>query len=135
MTQEQKTLLIRDLCARLPYGVKCTYYDKYTGEEEQGTITGIQNNTYFVIDGVCIDVENVKPYLFPISSMTKEQKNEWNRWKHMIPVCHYEYGDVVDELELWDSPESFQYLIENNFDCNDLIPLGLAEDATGLNIY
>ena len=74
MTKEQKELLLKDLSARLMYGVKCTYYDKCIDEEEQGTITGIQNGSYFVIDGVCIDVENVKPYLYPLSSMTEKQK-------------------------------------------------------------
>ena len=55
--------------------------------------------------------------------------------KHEVFVCHYEYGDVVEEIELYDSPESFEYLIENNFDYRGLIPKGIALDATGLNIY
>ena len=135
MTQEQKDLLIKDLCARLPYGVKCTYYDKCVDEEDEGTITGMQNGTYFVIDGVCIDVENVKPYLFPMSSMTEEQKKEYDYWQHHILIGHYEWGDIVDEVELWESPASFEYLIANHFDDRGLIERGLAIDATNLNIY
>jgi hypothetical protein len=55
--------------------------------------------------------------------------------KHTVFVCHYEYGDVVEEIELYDSPESFEYLIENHFDYRGLIPMGLAIDATGQNVY
>ena len=82
-----------------------------------------------------IEIDFIKPYLFPLSSMTEEQKREYNKWKHYIPVCRYEYGDVVEEIELWDSPESVEYLIENHFDYIGLIPMGLANDATGKNIY
>jgi hypothetical protein len=82
-----------------------------------------------------IDIEDIKPYLFPLSSMMGEQKKEYNRLKHEVHVCHYEYGDVVEEIELYDSPESFEYLIENHFDYRGLIPKGLAIDCTGLNIY
>jgi hypothetical protein len=67
--------------------------------------------------------------------MTEEQKKKYNFWKHEIPVCRYEYGDAVEEIELFESPESFEYLIENHFDVFGLIPLGLAIDATNLNIY
>jgi hypothetical protein len=133
MTQNEKDLLLKDLSSRLPYGVKVKY-----------------ENEIFDVEYVCpmyeevkldipetwtVGVSEVKPYLFPMSSMTEKQKKEYNGWKHIIPVCHYEYGDVVEEDELWDSPWSYQYLIENHFDCNDLIPLGLAIDATNKNIY
>ena len=138
MTQEEKErLLLKDLCARLPYGVII---------EHEGDLSRL--DTIFMCDSISIsstsinknlsynlDLDEVKPYLFPLSSMTEEQKREYNRWKHEVPVCHYEYGDVVEEIELFDSPESFEYLIENHFDYYGLIPLGLALDATGLEIY
>lgn len=44
-------------------------------------------------------------------------------------------GDIVEEVELFDSPESFEYLIENHFDYYGLIEKGLAIDYTNLNIY
>ena len=113
MTQEEKDLLLKDLCARLPYDVKVNCNDKVYN------FAGIQ---YFNICILTDDNENnafttagikyIKPYLFPLSSMTEEQKKEYNFWKHEVPVCHYEYGDVVEEVELFDSPESFEYLIE-----------------------
>lgn len=134
MTQEQKNLLMRDLCARLPYKVYAQIPDEYGGYTS--AIESIDIDGFIKdFEGTQIEIENIKPYLFPLSSMTEEQKKEYNGWKHIIPVCHYEYGDVVEEDELWDSPWSYQYLIENHFDCNDLIPLGLAIDCTNLNIY
>lgn len=131
MTQEDKKLLLKDLCSRLPYGVKISVNNNVN------TLEGIHIPDSVVEFDGCLscNVEEVKPYLFPPSSMTEEQKKEYNYWKHDVPVCHYEYGDVVEELELLESPESFDYLLENKFDCNGLIPMGLALDATGLNIY
>ena len=129
--QEQKELLLKDLSARLQYGVKIQVNDKIE------SLQGINVLDTVVEYGSCLssDIEEVKPYLFPLSSMTEEQKKEYNRLKHEIPVCYYEYGDVVEEIELFDSPESFEYLIENHFDYRGLIPMGLAIDATGKNIY
>ena len=140
MKQEDKQLLLKDLCARQMYNVKCQVFN----DVNSYTLSGILHNKphgqlYFEeldwkeYDGF-VNVEYCKPYLFPLSSMTEEQKREYNRWKHEVPVCHYEYGDVVEEIELFDSPESFEYLIENHFDYHGLIPRGLAIDATGLNI-
>lgn len=136
MTQKNKDLLLKDLCARLPYGVKVKikYYDDawellaiYTNGTTYATRdVGYPIETYF---------EDCKPFLFPLSSMTEEQKREYNKWKHYVPTYHYEYGDIIEEVELFDSPESFEYLIENHFDYRGLIPMGLAEDATDKNIY
>lgn len=141
MTEENKKLLLKDLCSRIPYKVKCQVYDDPLPLTLSGIIPSrVYQELYFEemdykeCNGF-VDIKYSKPYLFPLSSMTEEQKREYNRWKHDIPVCHYEYGDVVEEIELYDSPSSFEYLIENHFDVYDLIPKGLAKDATGLNIY
>ena len=134
MTQEEKDLLLKDLCARLPYGVKVesVFINPDTKEHKSCGIEVFNATSLLMIrDGL----GEFKPYLFPLSSMTEEQKKEYNYWKHEVPVCRYEYGDVVEEIELYDSPESFEYLIENHFDYRGLIPMGLAEDATDKNIY
>ena len=136
ITKENKELLLKDLCARLPYGVKMNHIAD--NEHSPKTLIGVAKDM-ITLKGLggyeCVDVEHYKPYLFPLSSMTEEQKKEYNYWKHEVPVCRYEYGDVVEEIELYDSPESFEYLIENHFDYRGLIEKGLAIDATGLNIY
>ena len=133
MTQEEKDLLIKDLCARLFFGVKVLYntqiFEVQYIEPMYEEIKLLDNENY------TLSIDEVKPYLFPLSSMTEEQKKEYNSWKHEVFVCHYEYGDVVEEVELYDSPESFEYLIENHFDYRGLIEKGLALDATGLNVY
>ena len=134
MTQKDKELLLKDLCARLPYGVKVesVFINPDTKEHKSCGIEVFNATSLLMIrDGL----GEFKPYLFPLSSMTEEQKKEYNYWKHEVPVCRYEYGDVVEEVELYDSPESFEYLIENHFDYRGLIEKGLALDATGLNIY
>ena len=146
MTQNEKDLLIKDLCARLPYGVICADIhadEKFTNKWDIFAIDRTFGNEFLQVCisncgetyGYKIPIERIKPYLFPLSSMTEEQKKEYNYWKHEVPVCHYAYGDVIEEVELFESPASFDYLIENHFDYYGLIPLGLAEDATGKNIY
>ena len=138
MTQKDKELLLKDLCARLPYGVKFVCNKNvYTAKGLDLIVTDEGDWEYAVTaKGIApIEIDFIKPYLFPLSSMTEEQKKEYNYWKHEVPVCRYEYGDVVEEIELYDSPESFEYLIENHFDYRGLISKGLAIDATGLNIY
>ena len=135
MTQKDKEILLKDLCARLPYRVK--YMDLWNPDELPTTLCDINVDVELIMntDGFSLEIEKCKPYLLPLSSMTEEQKKEYNYWKHEVPVCRYEYGDVVEEIELYDSPESFEYLIENHFDYRGLIEKGLAIDATGLNIY
>ena len=138
MNKEDKELLFRDLCTRLPYNVMCQVDFKEDGKYNSKVmlLSGIfTDEAYFTTKGGSIYSNEYKPYLFPLSSMTEEQKKEYNYWKHEVPVCRYEYGDVVEEIELYDSPESFEYLIENHFDYRGLIPMGLAEDATDKNIY
>lgn len=136
-----KELLLKDLCSRIPYKVKCQVYDDPVPHTLSGIIPSrVYQELYFEeldwkeCDGF-IDIKYSKPYLFPLSSMTEEQKCEYNRLKHDVPTYHYEYGDVVEDIELYDSPSSFEYLIEHRFDVYDLIPLGLANDATDKNIY
>ena len=136
MTREQENLLLKDLCARLPYGVKMNHIAD--DEHSPKTLIGIAKDM-ITLEGLggyeCVDTEDYKPYLFPLSSMTEKQKREYNFWKHEVPICHYEYGDVVEEIELYDSPESIEYLIENHFDYRGLIPMGIALDATGKGVY
>ena len=139
MTQEQKeheALLLKDISARLPYNPMVEY------KGEIYNVLGITVGRLVLCKPFMSCslneyplVEEVKLYLYPLSTMTDEQKKEYNFWKHDIPVCHYEYGDVIEEQELLESPESFNYLIEHHFDYYGLIPMGLAKDATGLNIY
>ena len=66
MTQEEKQLLIKELCARVPYGVICEISSGSTKIIEPLGIGGL--------DRFIIGEFNVKPYLRPLSSMTEEEK-------------------------------------------------------------
>ena len=119
MTQEEKELLLKDLCCRLPYGVKVqtTYINPQTKERKDiGTDVLSTVEISMLIDGY----EEHKPYLFPLSSMTGEQKTSHNFLKHS---AHASPIKLVD------------WYNKNHFDYRGLIPMGLANDATGLNIY
>ncbi len=79
MTQENKELLLKDICARLPYKVKVQ--DIYYKSLEPAPIWLIdlhaQNVRMFADEGYQ-SIEYIKPYLFPLSSMSEEQKEEFN---------------------------------------------------------
>lgn len=127
MTQEQKQLLLIDLCCRLPYGVKVqtTYISPQTKERTDiGTDVLSTVEISMLIEGY----EEHKPYLFPLSGMTEEQKIIYGDLCYaIIHSLAWDTQAALNELNDW--------LNKNHFDYNNLIPLGLANDATGLNIY
>lgn len=142
MKQEEKDLLLQDLCARLPYSIKfpITVKNPITSEpiETIGTISDI--NRYGIASFVwdyegqeilvknSLHIKDVKPYLFPLSSMTEEQEMEYDAT----------FGTIVYEDGRKDSvmtSKSFDWLNKNHFDYRGLIPMGLAIDATDKNIY
>ena len=71
MTQEEKQLLLRDLCARFPYGIICrlSAKDADVSITEKLEIGGLEHFISGTMD--------VKPYLRPLSSMTEEEHEEW----------------------------------------------------------
>lgn len=123
MTKEQTELLLKDLCGRLPYKVYAQIPDEcggYTSAIESIDIDGFVKD----FEGTQIEIENIKPYLLPLSSMTEEQKHEF------IDTCTLLYYTTFG----W-TDKTFDWLNKNHFDFRDLIPMGLAIDATGKNIY
>ena len=134
MTQEEKDLLIKDLCARLPYSVQCCAKNNH---KISGRLVGIigENVHVFSSGHGVFSINIIKPYLFPLSSMTDEEEEEYNILRDDVQTYHYEFGDVVDDVELCDNWESIDYLNAHHFDFRGLIEKELAIDATGLNIY
>lgn len=124
MTQENKELLLKDLCARLPYGVKCKLiYNNKAIKDEDVTLFGIDKYGSFLFAEFGEDTRKFvcKPYLFPMSNMTEEQKKE------EYEICK---GYIIGyELNLID------FYNRNHIDCRGLIHMGLAIDATNKNIY
>ena len=138
MTQEEKELLLKDLCSRLPYKVKieCINSDNETVIEELFSI-GIEEDTF---DCNMIEYISVKPYLFPLSSMTEEQKEEL-RLEHekdlkTMAICMKKCSEGDTSLRgkniLY---HSVDWCNENHFDYRGLIEKGLAIDCINLNIY
>ena len=137
MTQKDKELLLKDLCARLPYGVIVNvkgfdydYNDKIT-QIYKGVGCSIQVTT-----NMPYDIEQVKPYLFPLSSMTDRQKNLFS-----LIVCKlddsdmWRNGDMIFIDNETDLDSLLDFYNKNHLDWRGLIPKGLAIDATGKNIY
>ena len=124
MKQEHKELLLKDLCSRLPYGVKISVNDKV--ETLQGI--DILDNVVEYDSFLSSNIEEVKPYLFPLSSMTEEQRKEYTSLLNHIMTIE---GDVCDVCTV----ESINWLLENHFDYRGLIDKGLAIDTIRLNIY
>ena len=126
MTQEEKDLLLKDLCARLPYGIICE--DGYGNVLELNGIDKPNTATFKCFDKTfwTTDLDKCKPYLFPLSSMTEEQTEE------LIKLIN---TDQNDNNEFMRSLCRIEFYHKNHFDYRGLIPIGLANDATGLNIY
>jgi hypothetical protein len=162
MTEENKELLHKDLCARLPYGVKiyAKYIDIDTEVEKIGVLSMVDNDAVvaFTTDDtncyIYVTINEVKPYLFPLSSMTEEQKKEFKEISkceceikdyggydsegvYLIEIGKYEYEHDIDITveQFYFNDEIIDWLNRNNFDYRGLIPMGLANDATGKNIY
>lgn len=126
MTEENEELLIKDLYSRLLYGVECKdIYINVSGRlDEISTRYNMcrLSDEYGELE-TCY-IPNCRPYLFPLSSMTDEQREEL----HSLMISD-SYGILYHTIE------SFDYLYKNHFDCRDLITLGLAIDATNLDVY
>lgn len=144
MTQEEKQLLLKDLCSRLPYGVRVKIYDESIllyEHNENGTLDGKEtmSDDCFVIKGKndswIISCEDFKPYLRLMSSMTNEEREEWadlfnleldklneiddeNKAEELAPYCFGKSHQV-----------SIDWLNAHHFDYHNLIPMGLALEA------
>lgn len=128
MTNEQKELLLKDLCARLPYGVKIAMPGLWDNEITIEPLNEIfkGDDNLFRVNGNGHCIEYIKPYLFPISSMTAEQRREYT---HIVNM----YGNIaatqMNGITIQD------WFNKNHFDYRGLIDKGLAIDATNKNIY
>ena len=145
MTQEDKELLLKDLCARWTYGVKV---NTIPGDF---ILLGLINERVFTTceTGGYVSnfpVECIKPYLFPFSSITEEMMEELNengffKYRDTIAnISHLESKNgISEEIYTYIDIESISALIEffhtHHIDYRGLIEKGLAIDATGLNIY
>ena len=143
MTQEDKELLLKDLCGRLPYGVKVLNTAENVNEISlidsiyfgRDTLVGLTSEN----DSKLTGIEMIKPYLFPLSSMTPTQVKEFYRIKGLnlsneeLIRFKSNYLSVVSNISSYSW--SIDWLNKHHFDYRGLIEKGLAIDATNLNIY
>lgn len=136
MTQKERQLLLKDLCARLPYGVKIKYlyWDENKGCEYPVpmTLDDINSDGYIRFHGDIAEGEGrgmitqYLPYLRPMSSMTAKEKEEYDFY------CGYKpYDENIGESYLteYDMPDYIDFLYEHHLDFRGLIPMGLALEA------
>jgi hypothetical protein len=145
MIKEDKELLLIDLCARLTYGVIVET------SKGRGHVCDINLTIFGTEVGVNINptsrdkfnVEECKPYLFPLSSMTEEQKYDFY-CRFIENDCDFnDFKEFYLDNGMWhkmltsldDIEEIIDWFNKNHFDFRCLIPKGLAIDATDKNIY
>ena len=163
MTQTEKELLFKDLCARLPYGVKA-YIKKWSKldikyYEGVYTVESIDPSLNTIIadsERSCVEVIvgyddcEIKPYLFPLSSMTEEEAKELSILYDITDVLSIKITDEYIDFEVDDgfssietkiiwfndiisSIEIFDWLNAHHFDYRDLIPMDLVIAVTKEN--
>lgn len=126
MKREDKELLFKDLCARLPYNVIVHIHDLNT----------IDYDNYLYMETLAKFESNdvtLKPYLRPMSSMTDEEKKEFNNfcvidesvWKGNTEIGYTNQAIIMSNAINW--------LLKKHFDFLGLIPKGLAIEVTENN--
>lgn len=150
MKQEDLDLLLKDLCARLPYGVKVNVCKgnkegEYEQTENIRTLYELNLNTRlcgFKEVFYHVWIANVRPYLFPLSSMTEEQKEELKQILDKVGWTSFDcrnevFYDMGGESKVYLSTvlRAIEFFNRNHFDYNGLIERELAIDCTNLNVY
>jgi len=140
MTQEEKELLLRDLCARLRYGIVINTGDKDLKLDRKHQCIGVlypedcsdefnernNNASFYITISGCYYGEEIKPYLRPMSSMTEEEEDslaELNCYydnKGLYFSCGHSQNDICDVIN---------FLNSHYFDYRGLILMGLALEA------
>lgn len=146
MTQEEKQLLLTDLCARSRYkvkicvtkGVRININGKIKEKDLVDTVYGVifyndepkivtpQNFSYldrygiYNFGGWCVD--KVKPYLRPMSNMTKNEKREYGNIDSRSYSCPIDYAHIP-------ASDRINWLNAHHFDYRGLIDMGLALEA------
>ena len=113
MKPEDKELLLKDLCARFPYGVKVEIIENFQ--------LGVYTLDPPCINKIIYGFADIKPYLRPMSSMTEEESGEY-------------YNIETKNLFSWEiSSKQMGWLNAHHFDYRGLIDKGLAIEVTEEN--
>ena len=129
MIQEDKELILKDLCARLPYDVKFLRESwNYEWDQELSVIEVLEDidKDGYINNTKVYTVEDIKPYLRPMSSMTEEEKQEYHAIIMRSQDCSFENGESATTMVN-------DWLLSKHFDVRGLIPKGLAIEVTEEN--
>lgn len=135
MKPEEKDLLLKDLCARLPYNVWVSYKTKYDDIERATILNG--NYVRDIMEGTSSWID-FKPYLRPMSSMTEEEKFELKQEHVKDQQLFAEVIVVLNNTEMRGKviPHfAADWCDKNMFDFRGLIPKDLALSTEIYNPY
>lgn len=129
MTKEEKQLLLKDLCARIPYHTLVQLNPGAYNKPETCLLCGVDGEkVYLNVDSDPFRVDHIKPYLRPMSSMTEEERKEYNKTRAKIAVQWDDYGTPIG-YEYAYTIKTFDWLNKHHFDFRNLIEKGLALEA------
>ena len=127
MTEQEKELLIKDLCARLPYEV-IIHFNEGIGEDDQVLYGYRKNGKYTQFnDGYFVD--EFKPYFRPMKSMTSEERKECEKLMEVREARDTGGVDGAKWYVYHDTLASIDFLLSHHFDISGLIERGLAFEA------
>ena len=127
MTQEDKQLLLKDICSRLPYHDLWVQYDNKNwlaigyGHERVELLSSIFSSAA----GPCPLIDEIKPYLRPMDSMTEDEREEFRFVGGIMSYNPQKDSWAIAAL----TPEAYDWLNEHHFDFRGLIEKGLALEA------
>lgn len=128
--ENAKKVFDADISARIPYRLHCCVYnhDREVWVEDDILYNydlGGNCQTLKILNerGACLMYYQIRPYLRPMSSMTKEEIEIYRSY------CDFDDGDYTGNPMWFDTIESFDYLYSRHFDFRNLIPRGLALEA------
>lgn len=125
MTQEEKQLLIKDLCMRIPYRTFVCLNPGAYNKPETCLLTGVHGEKIHLnVDSDPFRIDHIKPYLRTMQSMTEEEKEEYEMLQ-VYPGFKTNHTDLTD---------MYDWLNEKKFDYRGLIPMDLAIEAPA-NMY
>ena len=142
MSRNYKEILLKELSARMPYRTKIqlTEYSDLTGEKLPNKIKILDYYILGRVQAYCkgFRKDEIKPYLYPLSSMTEEQCEEFRQVSGLdadLDSIRQGRVSLIGDIAIDCLYDAIDWFNKNHFDYRELIPLGLAIDATGLGIY
>lgn len=123
MTREDKQLLLKDLCMRIPYRTFVCLNPGAYNKPETYILTGVDGEqVYLNVDSDPFRIDHIKPYLRPMSSMTKDERLVYEQ-------RHHDVGRSVDVIDADEVVSHIDWLNARHFDYRGLIEKGLALEA------